>query len=83
MYALLTYDAYIIQFAKRGVERYLSPESGRSTTMFFPLFSSLAATIAAALRAAPDEIPTRIPSDTAKFLPSANASSFSIAITSS
>ena len=37
---------------KRGVERYLSPESGRSTTIVLPLFSSLSARIAAALRAA-------------------------------
>ena len=37
----------------------------------------------AAFNAAPDEIPTRIPSLTANSLPSANASSFSIAITSS
>ena len=70
-------------FAKRGVERYLSPESGRITTMFLPLFSSLEASILAAFNAAPDEIPTRTPSLAAKALPSSNASSFSIAITSS
>ena len=74
---------YFYQLEKSGVVRYLSPESGKRTTMFLPLYSGLAATIVAALSAAPDEIPTRIPSESAKFLPSVNASSFSIAITSS
>lgn len=35
-------------YEKRGVDRYLSPESGKSTTMFFPLFSSLDASTLAA-----------------------------------
>ena len=39
------YDFYS---AKRGVERYLSPVSGRSTTIFFPSFSGrFASSIAA------------------------------------
>ena len=68
---------------KSAVERYLSPESGRSATIVFPAFSGRAASICAALSAAPEEIPTSIPSLFAKLLPSTNASSFSIAITSS
>lgn len=67
----------------KGVDRYLSPESGRRTTIFLPLFSSLEARIEAALSAAPEEIPTRIASLLANLLPSANASSFSMVIISS
>lgn len=67
----------------KGVDKYLSPESGSSTTMFLPLFSGLAARMEAAFNAAPDEIPTRIPSVTANLFPSAKASSFSMAMTSS
>ena len=66
-----------------AVERYLSPESGRSATIVFPLFSGLLARMSAAFNAAPDEIPTSIPSLLANVLPSSNASSFSIVITSS
>ena len=66
-----------------GVERYLSPESGKSATIVLPAFSGRFASIVAALSAAPDEIPTRIPSLTANALPSVNASSFSIGSTSS
>ena len=43
-----------------AVERYLSPESGRSATIVFPLFSGLLARMSAAFNAAPDEIPTSI-----------------------
>ena len=69
--------------ANKAVDKYLSPESGRSATIFLPLFSGLLARIAAAFNAAPEEIPTRIPSLTANALPSSNASSFSIGSTSS
>ena len=38
----------IVQSANMGVERYLSPVSGRRTTIFFPLFSGrLAISVAA------------------------------------
>ena len=49
-------------YSNIGVERYLSPPSGRMTTMFLPLFSGLDATTVAAWSAAPDEIPIRMPS---------------------
>ncbi len=51
----------ILLFIKSAVERYLSPESGRSATIVFPAFSGRAASICAALSAAPEEIPTSIP----------------------
>ena len=46
----------------KGVDIYLSPPSGRITTMFLPSYSFLCATSRAALKAAPEEIPTSIPS---------------------
>ena len=45
-----------------SVDKYLSPESGNKTTIFFPLFSYLLANLTAAERAAPALIPTKIPS---------------------
>ena len=86
------YELYGLGFKKsslfdyllnNGVDKYLSPESGNKTTIFLPLFSGLEARIVAAFNAAPEEIPTRIPSLSANARPSSNASSFSIAITSS
>ena len=68
---------------KGAVDKYLSPESGSNATIFLPLFSGLCARIVAAFKAAPEEIPTSTPSLTANALPSANASSLSIAIISS
>jgi hypothetical protein len=41
---------------------YLSPESGKMTTMSLPLFSVLFTTCRAAQAAAPKEIRARIPS---------------------
>ena len=42
------FDLNIVQSANMGVERYLSPVSGRRTTIFFPLFSGrLAISVAA------------------------------------
>lgn len=42
------FDLNIVQSANMGVERYLSPVSGRRTTIFFPLFSErLAISVAA------------------------------------
>jgi len=58
----------------KGVDKYLSPESGRSTTIFFPAFSGLLARITAAFKAAPEDIPAKIPSLCAKALPSLKAS---------
>ena len=46
----------------KGVDIYLSPPSGRITTMFLPSYSFLCAISRAALKAAPEEIPTSIPS---------------------
>ena len=44
----LFFDLNIVQSANMGVERYLSPVSGRRTTIFFPLFSGrLAISVAA------------------------------------
>ena len=60
---------------KSGVERYLSPESGRRTTILFPAFSGLDATCAAAQSAAPEEMPVRTPSVRASALPSWKAAS--------
>ena len=59
-----------------GVERYLSPVSGKIATMIFPLFSGRFASCEAAQTAAPDEIPTSKPSCLASVLPVANASSY-------
>ena len=47
---------------KLSAERYLSPESGRRTAIFFPSFSFLVARYVAAANAAPDDIPIKIPS---------------------
>ena len=46
----------------KSLERYLFPLSGKSTTMFFPLFSGLLASSTAAQSAAPEEIPISRPS---------------------
>ena len=62
---------------------YLSPESGRITTMFLPLFSGRFATCAAAQSAAPELIPTKAPSSDGNFAPYSNAASFGTVITSS
>ena len=45
-----------------GLERYLSPVSGRSATMHFPAFSGRFASSVAACSAAPELIPARMPS---------------------
>lgn len=66
-----------------AVDKYLSPESGSSTTIVFPTFSGLAAKILAAFNTAPEDMPTSIPSLTANARPSMNASSFSTVIISS
>jgi hypothetical protein len=58
------------------VDKYLSPVSGRRTTMVLPLFSGRFAICVAAKRAAPEEIPTKSPSDFATSLAVWNASSF-------
>jgi hypothetical protein len=47
--------------AKRTVDRYLSPNEGMITTIFFPLVSGLLPTSNAALTAAPDDIPHNTP----------------------
>jgi hypothetical protein len=65
------------------VERYLSPVSGRRTTILFPAFSERLATTVAACRAAPEEIPTRRPSYLAAARDAAKASSFWTGIISS
>ena len=44
------------------VDKYLSPVSGSSTTITFPLFSGLFAICVAAKTAAPEDIPTKSPS---------------------
>ena len=62
---------------KRAVERYLSPVSGNTATITFPLFSGLSASFLAAITAAPEDIPTRTPSVFAISLPVSRASSFS------
>jgi len=50
---------------KIPVERYLSPVSGKITTMNFPLFSFFYPTCRAAQAAAPEEIPQKSPSSIA------------------
>ena len=54
-----------------GLDRYLSPVSGRSATMHFPAFSGRFASSSAACSAAPEDIPARIPSREASSLPAA------------
>ena len=54
--------------ANRGVDKYRSPVSGRSTAAAFSRNSGRAAAWQAAHRAAPEEIPTKIPSVLAKSL---------------
>ena len=49
----------------KTVDKYLSPVSGNTTTINFPLFSGLAATCNAANAAAPDEMPAKMPSSRA------------------
>jgi len=66
-----------------AVDKYLSPVSGRITTIVFPLFSGRLAAFDAAAMAAPEEIPTSIPSSLAIFLEASNASSLLILIISS
>ena len=66
-----------------GVDKYLSPVSGRITTIFLPAFSGRFASSIAAQVAAPEEIPTRTPSFLPMSLPMANASSFATVIISS
>ena len=56
---------FICYYPKIPVERYLSPASGRRTTIVLPLFSLSIARSIAALSAPPEEIPASIPS----FLP--------------
>ncbi len=69
--------------ANIGVERYLSPVSGRRTTITLPLFSGLAASSLAAQIAAPEDIPTRSPASRAMLRPVSKASSFFTVIISS
>ena len=45
-----------------GVDKYLSPVSGKRATIVLPLFSARLANSVAAHTAAPDEIPTSISS---------------------
>ena len=52
---------FVYSSPKSGVERYLSPESGSSATITFPLFSGRFARRVAAYRAAPEEIPVSRP----------------------
>ena len=81
--SVVDFLCFAYSLLNNGVDRYLSPESGKSTTITFPLFSGRFDKIWAAFSPAPDQIPTRIPSLTANRLPSAKASSFSIVMTSS
>ena len=67
----------------KGVEKYLSPLSGKRATIVFPSFSGFLASSIAAKSAAPEDIPTRIPSFDAISLPYSNAYSFSTVIISS
>ncbi len=68
---------------KSQVDRYLSPVSGRMTTICLPLFSGLFATSRAAHIAAPQEIPARMPSSFASLLAIIPASSFDTVMISS
>ena len=61
--------------ANIAVERYLSPVSGKRTTIFLPLFSFLCANLIVAFKAAPLEISTNKPSIQALFLPILKVSS--------
>ena len=58
-----------------GLDRYLSPVSGRSATIHFPAFSGRFASSSAACSAAPEDIPARMPSREASSLPAAYVSS--------
>lgn len=44
------------------VDKYLSPNEGIITTIFFPAFSGLSPTVRAAFTAAPEDMPTSKPS---------------------
>ena len=66
---------YYASVENSGVDKYLSPESGSSATITFPLFSGRLANSVAAKSAAPEEIPTNTPSLTAISLPAVKASS--------
>ena len=58
-------DVLNISLKTQSILRYLSPVSGKITTMSLPSFSSLFANSNAAKVAAPDDIPARIPSSLA------------------
>ena len=77
------YGLIVFQSANIGVDKYLSPVSGRRTTIVFPSFSGRLASSMAAHAAAPEEIPTSMPSLRPISFPVLKESSFVTGITSS